>query len=233
MEPELERARRARGADPVSPASPRAHRLLVGALDLTDVALVRPAALQRTLVLSSGPNTLAGTMSLVQPQPNPETVEAIHDIVWRVASVETARTDGLDRKAATLATFASLLTSLTATLGFRFVGAVSQWWAFVLFAAALTVLAASVGMAVRALLPKEYVSLGMEYLERLPTWSEILKRPEEVRGETIQGVIVSVAQERRTNDGKVADVRRAFQLLLVGLVLITAEAITLAAREVF
>ena len=87
-------------------------------------------------------------------------------------------------------------------------------------------------MAVQALSPKEYVSLGMEYLERLPTWSEILKRPEDVRGEAAQGVIVAVARERRTNDLKVDQIRWAFRLLLLGLGLITIEAATLAGREV-
>ena len=171
-------------------------------------------------------------MSVVEPHPNPETVEAVYDIVWRVAGTETARTDGLDRKAATLATFASLLTSLTATLGFRLIETVSAWWAFALFLAALASLAGSVLMAVQALSPKEYVSLGMEYLERLPTWSEILKRPEDVRGEAAQGVIVAVARERRTNDLKVDQIRWAFRLLLLGLGLITIEAATLAGREV-
>jgi hypothetical protein len=61
------------------------------------------------------------SMGMAKPRPNPETVTAVHDIVWRVADAETSRTDGLDRKAATLATFASLLTTLTATLGLRFV----------------------------------------------------------------------------------------------------------------
>lgn len=170
---------------------------------------------------------------MVGPRPNPKTVEAIYDIVWRVASAEGGRTDGLDRKAATLATFASILTSLTATLSFGFVQEVSTWWAFALFAAALTAMAASVFQAVRALLPKEYVSLGMDYLERLPKWSEIMKDPEDVRGEAVQGVVAAIAIERRTNDGKVANVRRAFKLLLVGLVLICSEAATLAAMEVF
>jgi len=172
-------------------------------------------------------------MSVVEPRPNPETVEAVYDIVWRVAGTETARTDGLDRKAATLATFSSLLTSLTATLGFRFIETVSAWWALVLFLAALASLAGSVLMGVQALSPKEYVSLGMEYLDRLPTWSELTKRPEDIRGEAAEGVIVAIARERGTNDAKVGQIRWAFRLLLLGLGLITIEAATLAGREVF
>jgi anti-sigma factor RsiW len=50
------------------------------------------------------------------PRPNPKTVEALLDTTWRVAVAETGRTDSLDRKASTLATFSSLLASFTATL---------------------------------------------------------------------------------------------------------------------
>ncbi len=172
-------------------------------------------------------------MSVIEPRPNPETVEAVHDIAWRVAGVESARTEGLDRKGASLATFTSLLTSLTATLGFRFVESVSSWWALVLFLTALASLSSSVVMAVRALVPKEYVSLGLEYLERLPTWSVVLRSPEDARGEAVRGVIESIARERKTNDVKAGQIKWAFRLLLAGLALISVEAATLAATEVF
>jgi hypothetical protein len=61
-----------------------------------------------------------GTLSDVATQhPNPETVEALLDTTWRVADAEAARTDGLDRKLTSLATFASLLISVVAVLGGR------------------------------------------------------------------------------------------------------------------
>ncbi len=88
-------------------------------------------------------------------------------------------------------------------------------------------------MAVRALAPKEYVSLGLEYLERLPTWLVILRPPEDARGEAMRGVIASIARERRTNDAKADQIRWAFRLLLVGLLMISMAAATLATREVF
>ena len=91
----------------------------------------------------------------------------------------------------------------------------------------------SFGFAVLALVPKEFVSLGLEYLERLPTWSVILRPPEEARGETARGVIASIAVERRTNDRKVDRIRYALWLLAVGLSLISVEGATLAAIEVF
>ena len=86
----------------------------------------------------------------------PETVEAILDTAWRVASAQASRTDSLDRKAATLATFASLLTSLIATLGVRFVADADEVFALVIFLASLLTLVLAIASAVRALLPREY-----------------------------------------------------------------------------
>lgn len=152
------------------------------------------------------------------------------DTAWRVASAEASRTDSLDRKAATLATFASLLTKLTATLGTRFVERIETAWALGVFCAGLLALVLSVTFAVKALMPSEYVMLGVRYLERLPTWSETSKPTEQVRGETLRAVIRSVARERGTNDRKTRTVRRALLLLVVGLVVIALEAATLAAK---
>jgi hypothetical protein len=171
-------------------------------------------------------------MSVTEPRPNPETVTAVHDIVWRVADVEASRTDGLDRKAATLATFASLLTTLTATLGLRFVETFASAWALALHVTALVVLGLAVLVAARALQPEEYLTLGASYLEGLATWPDTLKHPEEVRGETVRGLIASIARERRTNDAKADRITSALRLLVLGLGLLVAEASTLGAGEV-
>jgi hypothetical protein len=165
------------------------------------------------------------------PQPNPDTVQALLDTTWRLAEAEATRTESLDRKAATLATFASLLVSLTATLGIRFLELVDGLWSVLVFLAALAALVASVGLAVRALFPREYLTLGMEYLRRFPTWSEILKPPEQVRGETMRGLVAAIGRERRANAVKAQSVRWAFVCLAVGLALIAIEAATLAITE--
>jgi hypothetical protein len=165
------------------------------------------------------------------PKPDPETVAALLDTAWRLATAEAARTDALDRKAATLATFASLLVSLTATLGIRFLEIVGAVWSVAVFLAALAALVASVGLAVRALFPREYLTLGMEYLRRFPTWSEILKPPEQVRGETMRGLVEAIGRERQANAVKARSVRWAFVCLALGLALIAVEAATLAVRE--
>jgi hypothetical protein len=171
-------------------------------------------------------------VSVVEPQPNPETVAALLDTTWRVATSEAARTDALDRKASTVATFASLVATLTATLGLLFVERFETWWALSLFVAGLGALVLSVGLSVVALFPREYLSLGIAYLRRFPTWGEIRKPPEQVRGETMKGLVEAVAREREANDDKAGWVRLAFLLLLIGLVLIAVEAGTLAVRMV-
>ncbi len=90
-------------------------------------------------------------VSVVEPQPNPETVEALLDTTWRMVASEAARTDALDRNASTVATFASLVATLTATLGLRFVEQFNTWWALTLFVAGLGALVFSVVAAVVAL----------------------------------------------------------------------------------
>lgn len=169
----------------------------------------------------------------IAPSPNPETVEALLDTTWRVAEAENARTEGLDRKATSIATFASLVATLTATLGGRFLSAYDEWWAFAIYVVGILLLASSVVVAVRVLIPKEHLTLGMEYLRRFPTWSELLKSPEVVRGETMKGLVVALGTERSINVRKARRVRRALQLLLAGLGAIVLEALILGGKEVF
>lgn len=169
-------------------------------------------------------------MGVIEPQPNAETVEALLDTAWRVAGSEAARTGALDRKASTVATFASLVVTLTATLGLKFVERFETWWALTLFIAGLVALVLSVVTAVAALFPREYLSLGIAYLKRFPTWSEIRKPATQVRGETMRGLVEAVARERDANDHKAEWARYSLVLLLLGLVLIGSEAATLATR---
>jgi hypothetical protein len=75
--------------------------------------------------------------------------------------------------------------------------------------------------------------LGMAYLERFPKWSEVLKRPEQVRSETMAGLIEAVARERALNRRKALAVQCAFLLLLLGLISIAADAAIVTEREFF
>lgn len=166
-------------------------------------------------------------MSVVGPQPNPETVQVLLDTTWRVASAESARTEALDRKAATVATFASVVAVLTATLGVRLVEEEPEWWTLAPFISGLTALVGTVGFSLQALRPKEYVSLGIDYVRRFPTWAEILKPPEQVRGETMRMLVETIARGRATNERKVESIHRSFSLLLVGLALVASEGLPL------
>jgi hypothetical protein len=165
-------------------------------------------------------------------RPNPETIEALLDTMWRMAANESARTEALDRKGSTLVTFAALLTTLTGTLGVRFVETAATWWAVSPLTATLSVLLAAVVLAVLALLPREYLTLGLEYLRRFPLWGEIRKEPEEVRGETMQGLLKALAHERSANDSKTRLVTWSYVILVGGLGLTALQAVTLAAKEV-
>ena len=111
-----------------------------------------------------------------QPSPNPQTVEALLETTWRMADFESKRTDGLDGKAATLATFASLVLSLVATVGRGFLEEFPRPWALALYLAGLIALVAAIALAIVVLLPKEQLTLGMAYIRRFPKWGEIPSR---------------------------------------------------------
>ena len=168
----------------------------------------------------------------ISPRPNPATVSALLDTTWRVAAAEGARTSDLDRKAISVTTFAGLVLSLTAALGGRNVAAFDRWWMVVPYLGGLAALVSAAALGARVLLPKETETLAMAYLDRFPNWSEILKPPETVQGETMAGLIEAVAKERSINRLKAHDVRRAFLFLLGGLALVLIEGVTLVVVEV-
>jgi hypothetical protein len=138
----------------------------------------------------------------------------------------------LDRKAASLATFASLVLSLAAALGGRLVSAQEARWVFGPYALGLALLVLAIGAAVWVLLPKEQLMLGLAYLERFPKWSEILKPRVQVQGETMAGLVEAIALERRVNQRKAHAVRWAFLLLVGGLAVTAADAGTVTADSV-
>jgi hypothetical protein len=169
--------------------------------------------------------------------PNPETVEALLDMTWRVADAEAARTDGLDRKLTSLATFASLLISVVAVLGGRVLERddVPAWLGAIVLGptvGGVAALLAAVGLAVGSLIPEESVTLGMERVRRFPSWSEVTKPPEQVRGETMRTLVDAIARERAANIQKLRRVRAAFALMLAGLALIALGGSTLTAGRI-
>jgi hypothetical protein len=171
---------------------------------------------------------------VIGPRPNPETVEVLLDATWRTATAEGERTATLDRKAATLATFASLLLSLVAATGPGMTRpGVGRSWLFVIYVSGLAEFLLAIGLAVWVLLPTEQLTLGMSYVSRFRMWSALLERPDEVRGEIMATLITGIARERALNGSKAVAVRAALLLLLVGLVSIVVDAAIVAAHDFF
>jgi hypothetical protein len=163
---------------------------------------------------------------------NPETVQALLETTWRVVDAEAARREGLNRKASSLATFAALILSVTSTLGARFLERLDETWALALFLASLASLVTTIALALFILLPRGRATLGLGYLERFPSWSEVTKAPEQVRGETMSGLVATLRSLRRQNERDARFLFAAFLFLFVGLALVATEAAvsTIAAR---
>jgi hypothetical protein len=159
-------------------------------------------------------------------------MEVLLDTTWRMAGFENERTSSLDRKAASLATFAAVVLTVIATLGRGFLEHFSEPWAVTLYLSALGLLVLAVGLSILVLLPEEQLVLGVEYLRRFPMWSESLKSPDEVRGETMQGLVTAIAREREVNGKKAAQVRLSFLSLGAGLMVVAAQAAMLARSQV-
>lgn len=155
---------------------------------------------------------------------NPETVQALLETTWRVVDAEARRREGLDRKATSLATFAALILSVTSTLGARFLERLNEGWALTLFLASLASLIATIALAVFVLLPRGRPTLGLAYLERFPSWAEITKAPEQVRGETMSGLVATLESLRAQNERDARRLFAAFVLLFLGLALVSVEA---------
>jgi hypothetical protein len=170
-------------------------------------------------------------VSVLEPRPDPETVAALLDTGWRVAEAEAGRTDSLDRKTATLASFASILVSIAAisaaSVGDVEIPGPARLTVMVGLTGAIAFLTGAVIVAVVALLPQEHTGLGIAFVEGLSTWREVRKRPEVVKGEALWGVMRMVGRERRINDRKTRLVRIALVLLLSGVVLIALDGLTL------
>ena len=167
-----------------------------------------------------------------QPRIDPETVEVLLETTWRTAAAEAGRTNAVDQKAAALATFTSLVASLTATLGLRFVETSRGGLTVLAFSVGLLALMLSVALALAALVPRQHLALGMSYVRQFPTWSQIRKTPTEVRGETIRVLVQGLARQRESNSRRERRVRQAYACLLVGVVLVSAQAATLAAGRI-
>lgn len=170
-------------------------------------------------------------VNVVEPRIDPDTVAALLDTAWRVAQTESQRTDSLDRKTATLASFASILVSIAVisagSLADTSLPSLGRVAIVTVLVAAIVLLTSAVAVSVIALLPREHTGLGTSYVRDLPMWRQVRKGHVTAKGEALLGVVTAVVQERRINDHKTRLVRLALALLLTGVVLIAAEGLTL------
>jgi hypothetical protein len=173
------------------------------------------------------PNVDPTPTSAAARRPNPETVGALLDITWRIVDAEDARREGINGKASSLATFASLVLSLTATLGGEFL-ILDDRWQLTLYLLGLVSLVASVAVAVLVLLPRQRQMFSISYLDRLPTRPEVAKAPEEVQGEAMRGLIAALKTDRDLNRRNAQRVFRGFLLLFFGLSTVAVEAAVVA-----
>jgi hypothetical protein len=170
----------------------------------------------------------SGRVAAAAPTVCPETVEALLDTTWRLAAAEQARRESVNQKASSLATFSALILSLTATLGARLLDGGDDWWALLLYLSSLAMLVGAVALAIFVLLPRPHLALATAYLERLPRYSEVSKPPEQVRGETMKGLTLSIKTQRKLNDRNAILVFAAYLLLFGGLGLVSIEAASVA-----
>jgi hypothetical protein len=162
------------------------------------------------------------------PQLNSATVEVLLDTAWRIAASEDTRRDQINGKATSLVSFSAVVVSLTASLGGGLLDQADSGWALGLFLASLSALVGAVGVAIFVLLPRELLTFSTAHVRALPDWPEITKSPDQVRGETMQGLVRMVERERTINQRNARQTFIAFILLFVGLLLVTAQAVTQA-----
>jgi hypothetical protein len=158
---------------------------------------------------------------------NPTTVAALLDITWRTVDAESARREGINGKAASLASFAAVVLSLTATLGREFLR-LEDDWQLALYTVSLLCLVAALGVAVWALLPQKRQVFAVSYLARFPDWSEVVKPPELVQGEAMRGLLDGLESDRELNHRNARRVFTGFILLGVGLFAVALEAMIAA-----
>jgi hypothetical protein len=161
---------------------------------------------------------------------NPETVSAGLDVAWRVSDAIGAQVDALERKAASVATFAGLIVSVTAAFGTRKLE--SDDWLLDLHLAALSALVAAIFFALLALRPRRHLRLpATAYLQGLNSREQMRRQAFEIRGETMGSLVQGIEHERRVRREKALYVFLAFIFLTAGLGALAAEAATLTVRK--
>jgi hypothetical protein len=167
--------------------------------------------------------------------PNPETVDELLKLLYRLVDDERARGHGLDAKTSTLAGFSGAILALTATVGStlfdRDLGDVAIGIRG-LFIAAVIALAVAATLAVGGVLqPQSRMAISLDEVRRFREFPLIAGPKMDVQGQMLTTTIGALVAERRLNDRKARLTRYAARALVVGFIAVAAMAVTLGATE--
>jgi hypothetical protein len=163
----------------------------------------------------------------------PETVEALLETTRQLIREEDTRAESLNVRGGGLAGFAGLIAAVAGPLGaaalsdglnrtVRYVVAIA-------LVAALIALVGAVTAAIAGVLwPKTYSTLGMEEIERYPTYAYITQERVMVQGIALRGAISILTKQRSLNGIKAGWLVWGYRGLLTGIVLVAVATATLA-----
>jgi hypothetical protein len=173
---------------------------------------------------------------LPERQPDAETVVAILEQVRLSVAGEDERARHLDSKAAQLLTFSGVVLALTGTLGGLALSAhlagAARVLAGVFFIGALVVLLIAAVCALVAFRPAQYLGLDEDALEKFTEAPKIYLPAWRVRGDIATGLFRPLRRAYDRNEWKAKWIKRAATMLVLGLVVVAAEASILGMHQI-
>jgi hypothetical protein len=165
-------------------------------------------------------------------QPREDSVEQLFEMAQRLLDDERARGRNLEAKTSTLAGFTGAILALTAGLGRELsrleLGAVGDPLSRAFFLVAVLALATSALIAVIGVLrPQEHLGVTRSQLRRFSQFPLLATPRVEIQGNMIATVVASFESERDLNDRKARYTHHAALALGIGLLGVTAEAVTI------
>jgi hypothetical protein len=165
-----------------------------------------------------------------QPPIRPETVDALLAQVWKLLDDDRDREGSINLRGVAVAGFAGVVVGLSATLA---KDALSpdlpggwRYSSFALFAVGVLLLAGVIVYTLLAmLLPRDRPTLGVQEVERYPTWEAVCRPVEIEQGRAMNGLVTSLTETRSLTDTKARALRNAYWGLTVGLILVSALAL--------
>lgn len=164
-----------------------------------------------------------------------ETVEALLDVMWKLLDDEGSREGSVNVRGVGVVGFAGVSVGLAATVAKSALDPrLPAGWRFTslgLFVAALLVLVAvAIYTLMAVLLPRDRPTLGIQEVERYPTWAAISRPVEVEQGRVMNGLLTSLAETREINDTKARALRWSYRGLVAGLVLLSVLGLILGLR---